>query len=68
MSPDDPIMGTVKLSRPAHGALAHAGIVSFADLARRSRREVAGLHGIGPKAFPELEAALIARGLGFRAS
>lgn len=67
MSPNDPIATTAKLSRPAHGALVHAGITTFAELARWTQRDVAALHGIGPKAFPELLAALAARGLAFRA-
>lgn len=66
MSPLDPVAGSVKLSRPAHRALAHAGIASFADLAEWSQKDVAALHGIGPRAFPELIAALAARGLAFR--
>lgn len=65
MSPDDAIEGAVKLSRPAHRALAHAGILNFAELARWTEKDVAALHGIGPKAFPELIAALAARGLTF---
>ena len=68
MSPGDLIAGTVKLSKPAHRALAHAGIVSFADLAGWTQRDVAALHGIGPSAFPELLAALAARGLAFKTS
>ena len=67
MSPDDTLVGTVKLGRPAHGALAHAGITTFAELARWTQKDVAALHGVGPKAFPELLAALAERGLSFRA-
>lgn len=66
MSPDDPLKGTVKLGKPAHGALAHAGIVTFADLARWTQKEVAALHGVGPKSFPELTAAMALRGIEFR--
>ncbi|SMQ72989.1 RNA polymerase, alpha chain C terminal domain [Devosia lucknowensis] len=66
MSPDDPIADTLKLSRPAHRALLHAGIVTFADLAQWSRPDVAALHGIGPKSFVELDPALAERGLGYR--
>jgi hypothetical protein len=67
MSPDDTLEGAVKLSRPAHRALAQAGITTFAELARWTRQDVAALHGIGPSAFPLLIAALSARGLEFRA-
>jgi hypothetical protein len=66
MSPDDPIAGSVKLSRPAHRALVHAGIVSFVDLAAWTQKDVAALHGIGPASFPQLHAALEARGLRLR--
>ena len=66
MSPQDTLAGMVKLSRPAHRALAQAGIVTFADLATWTQEDVAALHGIGPGSFPELTAALAARGLAFR--
>lgn len=66
MSPDDTLAGAVRLSRPAHSALAHAGITTFAQLAQWTQKDVAALHGIGPKAFPELTAALAARGLAFK--
>lgn len=65
--PDDPIAGTLKLSRPAHRALASAGINSFADLAQWARKDVADLHGVGPKSFDELDPALKARGLDYKA-
>ncbi len=64
--PSDSVAETVKLSRPAHRALAAAGIVRFADLAAWTQKDVAALHGIGPSAFPQLIAALEARGLGFK--
>jgi hypothetical protein len=54
------------LSGPALRALHHAGIRSVADLATRTEREVAGLHGMGPKGTQILKAALRAQGLGFR--
>jgi hypothetical protein len=66
MSPDDAIAGAVKLGRPAHNALALAGITTFAELARWSQRDVAALHGIGPTAIPKLVAALAQRGLAFK--
>lgn len=64
---EDRIADTLKLSRPAHRALAAAGIISFSDLAKWTRAEVADLHGIGPKSFLELEPALAERGLSFMA-
>ena len=53
------------LSKPAKRALINAAIFSPADLAKWTRRDVAGLHGLGSSAFPILEASLAAAGLGF---
>lgn len=64
---EDPIANTIKLSRPAQRALAAAGIVTFAELAQWTREDVAGLHGVGPKSFVELDPAMKARGLGYKA-
>lgn len=64
---NDRISETLKLSRPAQRALEAAGIVTFADLALRTRAEVAGLHGIGPKSFVTLDPAMAVRGLDYRA-
>lgn len=66
-APSDIIADCLKLSRPAHRALAHAGIVTFADLAQWTRKGVADLHGIGPKSFVELDPAMAARGLEYKA-
>ena len=63
----DRIADTLKLSRPAHRALAAAGIETFADLAGWVRQDVADLHGIGPKSFVELDPAMVERGLDYRA-
>jgi hypothetical protein len=62
----DRIADCLKLSRPAHSALAHAGIVTFADLSIWSRKAVADLHGIGPKSFVELDPAMAERGLEYQ--
>lgn len=62
----DRIADCLKLSRPAQRALAHAGIVTFADLAQWTREAVADLHGIGPKSFVELDPALSDRGLEYK--
>lgn len=50
-----------KLSKPAQRALVYAGVQSVRDLARKTADEIAGLHGIGPSAMPQLRAALNAR-------
>lgn len=55
-----------KLAKPAQRALMGAGIFTPKDLAKHTRAEVAALHGIGPSAFPILEAALKSAGLDFR--
>lgn len=48
---------------PARRALHGAGIASLDDLARRDRREVEALHGIGPKAVERLAGTLAERGV-----
>jgi predicted flap endonuclease-1-like 5' DNA nuclease len=63
----DHIADILKLSRPAQRALAAAGIVSFADLSKWTRKDVAALHGIGPKSLVELDPAMAVRGLGHKA-
>jgi transcription elongation factor GreB len=54
------------LSGPALRALHHAGIRTMEDLAGRTEREVARLHGMGPKGVRELKASLAAQGRRFR--
>ncbi len=54
-----------KTSRPAARALAEAGIASLEDLARHTERQALELHGMGPKAFGILEAAMAEKGLAF---
>jgi hypothetical protein len=63
----DRIADCLKLGAPAHRALVHAGIVTFADLAGWTREAVADLHGIGPKSFTELDPAMAERGLDYKA-
>ncbi|HEV7276443.1 MAG TPA: hypothetical protein VGN80_09170 [Devosiaceae bacterium] len=63
----DRIADTVKLSRPAHQALAAAGIITYADLAKWTCKDVANLHGIGPKTFVFLDPAMRERGVAFKA-
>lgn len=62
----DHIAQALKLSRPAHQALAAARIVTFADLAKWAREDIANLHGIGPKTFVFLEPAMAERGVTFK--
>jgi DNA-directed RNA polymerase alpha subunit len=54
------------LGGPALRALAHAGIRSVADLARWTERDLARLHGMGPKGVAALREALSAAGLTLR--
>jgi len=55
-----------KLAAPARRALAGAGLVSLAQVAKQREADVAALHGIGPNAMATLKAAMRAKGLGFR--
>jgi hypothetical protein len=54
------------ISGPALRALAGAGIRSLAGLTRWTESDLAGLHGMGPKALGILKSALAARGKGLR--
>ncbi len=56
------------LSAPARRALAAEGLHRLEDLAERSEREIAQLHGMGPNAIEKIRDALRAKGLGFRES
>ena len=55
-----------RTAAPAARALEAAGIHDLRDLAGHSEREIAVLHGMGPKASAILRAALEAAGLAFR--
>ncbi|MGB7982740.1 MAG: helix-hairpin-helix domain-containing protein [Candidatus Nanopelagicales bacterium] len=48
---------------PAARALSAAGFTDLTDLAAATERDLAGLHGMGPKALGILKAALAERGL-----
>ncbi len=63
----DRITDIVRLGAPAERALLAAGIVTFEDLCGWTRKDLAGLHGIGPKAFSLLDPAMSERGLAYRA-
>ena len=54
-----------KLSQPAQRALAGAGIQKLKQLSKFNEAEVKKLHGIGPNAMGQLQAALTAKGLSF---
>jgi EAL domain-containing protein (putative c-di-GMP-specific phosphodiesterase class I) len=56
-----------QLGRVANRALADAGLRNLETLATWTRRDVAALHGIGPKGLARLTTALAALGLGFAA-
>lgn len=55
------------LASPARRALAAAGYERLEQLAGVRESELAGLHGMGPKALGQLREALAARGLTFAA-
>lgn len=55
------------IGNPARRALEHAGYTRLEQLASLSEKEVAKLHGVGPKALGILRAALTERELSFRA-
>ena len=54
-----------KISRPANDALTAAGILSLRQVASKTRKEIANLHGMGAKGMRILEAALTEQGLKF---
>lgn len=54
------------VSGPALRALKAAGVRSVADLSRWSEKDLAALHGMGPKALTILRDALVASGRRFR--
>lgn len=55
-----------KTSAPAQRALENAGITSLEALARHTEKEIAALHGMGPKAIRILKEAMQEKGLMFR--
>lgn len=55
-----------KLGAPALRALEHAKIRSLFRLSQRTEKEIAGLHGMGPKGIGMLKAAMRRLGLKFR--
>jgi hypothetical protein len=59
-SPNDDLP---KIGAPATRALPNAGFTRLSQLAGVPRAELAGLHGMGPKALGIIEAALEERGV-----
>ncbi len=62
---DAPTIPLPHVSGPANAALEVAGIRSLSELATHSEREIANLHGMGPKGIRILKAALAEHDLGF---
>ena len=56
----------LKLAAPAHRALANAGIETFAQLSKKTEKEVMELHGMGKNAMAKIKDALREKGLAFR--
>lgn len=54
-----------KLSRPATRALEARGVRTLEDLAKLTREEFLGLHGVGPKSLPPVRDAMKRAGLSF---
>jgi len=55
-----------KVGAPATRALHAAGYATLSQLAGVSREDLAGLHGVGPKALAIIEAALAEHRLALR--
>jgi DNA-directed RNA polymerase alpha subunit len=55
------------LAKPARRALTRAGYARLDQLARVSEAEIAGLHGMGPRALSQIRQALAEKGLSFSA-
>ena len=56
-----------KMGKPARRALVNAGLLTPKQLAKKTRAEVAALHGMGPSSFPTMLKILRAMSLKFRA-
>ncbi len=55
-----------KTSAPAERALLNARITNLKELSKRTEKEVADLHGMGPKALGILRTAMKKEGLSFK--
>ena len=56
-------LASLKISQPAHRALANAGILSLQQLSGWTEKQLLQLHGLGPSAIPVIKAALAEMGL-----
>lgn len=56
-------LASVKISKPAHRALANAGILSLQQLSGCTEKQLLQMHGLGPSAIPVIKAALAEIGL-----
>jgi hypothetical protein len=54
-----------KIGRPANDALAAAGCMTLEDVARLTEKQVASLHGMGPKGIRILKQTFEQHGLRF---
>ncbi len=57
-----------KTSVPATTALAHIGITNLTQLSKHTKKEIASLHGVGPKALRIWEEEMKKLGLNFKSS
>ena len=64
MAPSTPLP-LDRLAAPARRALAGAGISTLQQLATKTERDIATLHGIGPNALAVLKRELTSSGLSF---
>ena len=60
-----PEIGLPEIGAPARRTLDAAGWTTLEQLSRVAEKDVAALHGVGPKAVRVLRAALEAQGLTF---
>lgn len=54
------------IGKVAKRELGHAGITTFAELARWTEKDLLAIHGVGPKAIRILGEALAERGLSYK--
>lgn len=55
-----------QLVAPARRALEREGITTLQQLSRRTEKDIAELHGVGPTTIPKLKAVLAEKKLTFR--
>ncbi|MBZ0180616.1 MAG: RNA polymerase alpha subunit C-terminal domain-containing protein [Melioribacteraceae bacterium] len=55
-----------KLSAPARRALEHKGIRTLKKLSAYTKKEILGLHGMGPSSIPILKRELKRKGFSFK--